>query len=207
MAKKMQEGGLDVEKKSSGSSSYPSNSSTSTQTGSSSSSSRSDSRSASSSNSSQASSSCHSSSSGTAALPEAIAEEFNNFFSSIDSQIASTIPPSTTDPLSYIPDNPNVPQLSLNHTGPSQIIDLLKSFDNKPTPDLDGISKKLLRFVSHEIAVPLARIYNLSISLGVFPDKFKTARIVPVYKTGDISSCDNYRPIALVKSFSKILEK
>jgi hypothetical protein len=44
-------------------------------------------------------------------------------------------------------------------------------------------------------------------SHGVFPDKFKVARVVPVYKMGDSTSCDNYRPIALVKSFSKILEK
>jgi hypothetical protein len=65
----------------------------------------------------------------------------------------------------------------------------------------------MLKFVSHEIAVPLAHIFNLSISLGVFPEKFKIARIVPVFKAGDPLLCDNYRPIALVKSFSKILEK
>ncbi len=136
-----------------------------------------------------------------------IANEFNNFFSTIGSKIASSIPHSTIDPLSYIPDSPNTPQLNINPTGPSQIIDLLKSFANKPTLELDGISIKLLRFVSHEIAVPLSHIYNLSISQGIFPEKFKTARIVPVYKSGDSTLCDNYRPIALVKSLSKILEK
>jgi hypothetical protein len=139
--------------------------------------------------------------------PTHIANEFNNFFSTIGSKIASSIPHSTIDPLSYIPDSPNTPQLNINLTGPSQIIDLLKSFANKPTLDLDGISIKLLRFVSHEIAVPLSHIYNLSISQGIFPDKFKTARIVPVFKSGDSTLCDNYRPIALVKSLSKILEK
>jgi hypothetical protein len=63
---------------------------------------------------------------------------------------------------------------------------------SKSTPDIDGISVKLLKFVSHEIAVPLSHIFNLSISLGIFPDKFKSARIVPVFKTGDHSLCDNY---------------
>jgi retron-type reverse transcriptase len=144
---------------------------------------------------------------GTITDPTLIAEEFNKFFSNIGSKIVSTITPSNIDPLSYIPNNPNVPLLAINHTGPSQIIDLLKSFDSKPTTDLDEISIKLLKFVSHEIAVPLAHIFNLSISLGIFPNKFKTARVVPVYKAGDPLSCDNYRPIALVKSFSKILEK
>jgi hypothetical protein len=138
---------------------------------------------------------------GTITDPTLVAEEFNKFFSNIGSKIASTIIPSPTDPLSYIPDNPNVPTLNINQTGPSQIIDLLKSFDSKSTPDLDGISIKLLKFVSHEIAVPLAHIFNLSISLGVFPEKFKIAQIVPVFKAGDPMLCDNYRPIALVKSF------
>jgi hypothetical protein len=145
--------------------------------------------------------------SGTVSDPSQIAEEFNSFFSSIGSKIANSIPLSSVDPLSYIPDIPNIPELNFNQTGPSQIIDLLKTFDSKSTPDIDGISIKLLKFVSHEIAVPLSHIFNLSISLGMFPDKFKSARIVPVFKTGDHSLCDNYRPIALVKSFSKILEK
>ncbi len=57
--------------------------------------------------------------------PTLIAEEFNNFISNIGSKIASSIPPSFTDPLSYIPENPNVLQLNLNLTGPAQIIDLL----------------------------------------------------------------------------------
>ncbi len=109
--------------------------------------------------------------------------------------------------MSYIPDLLNTPILNLNLTGPSQIIDLLKTFENKPTVDLDEISIKLPRFISHEIAVPLAHIWNLSITNGVFPDKFKIARIVPVYKAGDSTLCDDYWPIALVKSFSKILEK
>jgi sarcosine oxidase/L-pipecolate oxidase len=50
-------------------------------------------------------------------------------------------------------------------------------------------------------------IFLIFVPPGVFPDKFKIARIVPVYKTGNHTLCDNYRPIALVKSFSKILEK
>jgi hypothetical protein len=112
--------------------------------------------------------------------PSQIANEFNSFFSKIGNKITNSIPPSSIDPLSYVPDHPNVPSLSFNPTGPSQIIDLLKSFDNKPTPDLDGISVKLLKFVSHEIAVPLSHIFNLSMSQGVFPDKFKVARVVPV---------------------------
>jgi retron-type reverse transcriptase len=66
---------------------------------------------------------------------------------------------------------------------------------------------KLVKFVAYEINVPLSHIFQLSIESGIFPDKFKTSRIVPIFKQGDPSVCDNYRPIALVNTFSKILEK
>jgi hypothetical protein len=79
--------------------------------------------------------------------------------------------------------------------------------DNKSSPDADGITLKLLEFVSFEIAQPPSHIFNLSLEQGVFPVAFKCARVVPIFKTGDQLSCNNYRPIALVKIFSKILEK
>ena len=47
----------------------------------------------------------------------------------------------------------------------------------------------------------------MSLDNGIFPEKLKISRIVPVYKSGDPKSCDNYRPIALVNTLSKILEK
>jgi hypothetical protein len=65
----------------------------------------------------------------------------------------------------------------------------------------------LIKFVQYEICVPLAHIFRLSIDSGVFPNKFKDTRVVPIFKTGSPLSPDNYRPIALVNSFSKILEK
>ena len=58
-----------------------------------------------------------------------------------------------------------------------------------------------------KISTPLAHIFNLSLDKGIFPTNLKLSRIVPVYKSGDPKICDNYRPIALVNTLSKILEK
>ena len=89
----------------------------------------------------------------------------------------------------------------------SWIIDVVKSFDNKSSPDLDGISLKFIKMIIHYIATPLSHIFNLSFATGIFPEKFKESRIVPIYKNGDPRLCDNYRPICLVNTLSKILEK
>jgi len=53
----------------------------------------------------------------------------------------------------------------------------------------------------------LSYIFNLSLQNGLFPTKLKTSRTVPIFKSGDNSLCENYRPIALLSSLSKILEK
>jgi hypothetical protein len=73
--------------------------------------------------------------------------------------------------------------------------------------DSDGISSKLLKSIKNEICTPLAHIFNLSVNQGIFPKKLKKSRTVPIFKSGDPTLCDNYRPISLLSSMSKILEK
>ena len=77
----------------------------------------------------------------------------------------------------------------------------------KRSLDADGLSTKLLKGVAQEISRPLSYIFNLSLQNGVFPKKLKKSRTVRIFKARDPNSCDNYRPIALLSSISKILEK
>ena len=48
---------------------------------------------------------------------------------------------------------------------------------------------------------------NLSLSTGVVPDDMKIARITPIFKSGDTQQVNNHRPISVLTSFSKILER
>ena len=57
------------------------------------------------------------------------------------------------------------------------------------------------------IATPLKHIFNLSFNTGLIPHQLKTAKVIPLFKSGDRTCMDNYRPIALLSVFSKILEK
>ncbi len=57
------------------------------------------------------------------------------------------------------------------------------------------------------LAAPLAHVFSCSLMTGVVLSHLKIAKIVPIFKSGDRQSMDNYRPISLLSNFSKILEK
>jgi hypothetical protein len=65
----------------------------------------------------------------------------------------------------------------------------------------------LLKKVIVHIADPILHIFNKSLLHGTVPSKLKIAKVVPVFKCGDAQDMNNYRPISLLCSFSKILEK
>ena len=65
----------------------------------------------------------------------------------------------------------------------------------------------MLKFIVEAVAVPLSHIFNLSLQTGKFPSMLKKSRVIPIFKSGCNLDCDNYRPISLLSSLSKILEK
>ena len=54
---------------------------------------------------------------------------------------------------------------------------------------------------------PLSQIINESFQSGIFPDKMKLAKVIPLFKKGCSVTASNYRPISLLSVFSKITEK
>ena len=65
----------------------------------------------------------------------------------------------------------------------------------------------MLKLSKHAIAQSLTDIINMSLIRGVVPRAWKRARVVPIFKSGDISSLNNYRPISILPIVSKIVER
>ncbi|XP_060561384.1 uncharacterized protein LOC132721143, partial [Ruditapes philippinarum] len=87
------------------------------------------------------------------------------------------------------------------------IIKELQSLDFKKSTGLDGIGPKFLKMSSKIISKPLEKIFNLSISNGIFPSIFKKAKVTPIHKKGNKNEVSNYRPISILPVLSKILER
>ena len=57
------------------------------------------------------------------------------------------------------------------------------------------------------IASPLAELINKSFQNGIFPDIFKIAKIIPIFKSESRVLCNNYRPTSLLSTISKLIKK
>ena len=74
------------------------------------------------------------------------------------------------------------------------------------TPGADNIHPKVLKELSNSLAKPLTIIFNKSIENSVLPKDWKMANITAIFKKGDKSSANNYRPVSLTSIVCKILE-
>ncbi|KAI8516837.1 hypothetical protein Bbelb_054180 [Branchiostoma belcheri] len=70
----------------------------------------------------------------------------------------------------------------------------------------DDITPNLLRRVADSISVPLTNLFNMSLSLGQVPSRWKEANVTPVHKGGSRHAPNNYRPIFLLNIIPKVLE-
>ena len=95
----------------------------------------------------------------------------------------------------------------INPTCSEEIITITSTLKPKLSSGHDNVTNKLVKQIIDYIASPLSHIFNLSFSTGVFPADMKMGKVIPLYKSGDDNKFDNYRPISILQSFSKILEK
>ncbi|GFG29580.1 hypothetical protein Cfor_01706 [Coptotermes formosanus] len=79
--------------------------------------------------------------------------------------------------------------------------------ETKNSSGYDEVSNRIIKLSSPFIISPLTCICNAILSTGVFPDRLKYAIVKPVSKKGNRQEISNYRPISLLTSFSKIIEK
>ena len=65
---------------------------------------------------------------------------------------------------------------------------------------------RLIKAIKTEIIPSLTSILNQSLNTGIFSEKVKIAKVIPIHKKGFLNDISNYRPILLLPLISKILE-
>lgn len=97
--------------------------------------------------------------------------------------------------------------MAILDTDETEIESIILSLRSDSSTGCDGISPSVLKS-SREFIIPaVTHICNTSFRTGVFPKALKKALVHPIYKSGDKNNLANYKPISILTTLSKILEK
>ena len=87
-----------------------------------------------------------------------------------------------------------------------ELVNLILRQKNKST-NLMNIKVFIYKILAPIISPTVSMLFNNSVSEGIFHECFKTAKIIPIFKSGDSNSTVNSRSISMLPLLSKIFEK
>lgn len=132
----------------------------------------------------------------------------NSFFANIGKHLAEDILSSSNPPdAPSSTEHAQVNTFVLLDTDPKEVHDILMSLKSDSAPGWDNIPTRFLKLAKNEIVPIIAHATNLCFQYGIFPKPLKQSIITPVFKSGDLTDVNNYRPISVLPSISKIIEK
>ena len=86
------------------------------------------------------------------------------------------------------------------------VLTLLENIKENKATGPDNIPGKFLKICALELHEVFTILFQKSLDLGTVPDEWKVAHISPLFKKGDKTKAENYRPISLTCIVSKLLE-
>ena len=92
-------------------------------------------------------------------------------------------------------------------TTPQEVESTLKSLPLGKASGPDLINNRLLKELAQPLSLPLSNLFNFSLNHGLVPKIWKQANVSPIHKKNDPSDVSNYRPISLLSTVGKVLEK
>ena len=137
---------------------------------------------------------------------EYICEMFNEYFTNIGTNLASKLPSTNTNPISYMSPQKKAGSFFMSPTSPNEIVEIRAQLKNKNNSGFDNITRRVVKQSVYAIAINLSTIIKSSFEQGIFPDLLKIAKITD-YKNEPKDYICNYRPISILPFFSKSFEK
>jgi hypothetical protein len=127
-------------------------------------------------------------------IANALNRQFQSVFSTADSTKTQAGHQSNLPPMKH---------LTIAREG---VLKLLTNLKPNKASGPDGISARVLKEAASELAGPLCNIFNMSLQYCSVPDDWRHANVTPIFKNGDRSKPQNYRPISFTCIASKLME-
>ena len=143
-----------------------------------------------------------------------IAERFCSFFTKIAAKLQGYLPVLTSltwknNNLKFLKRliNPENTVFKFKLVTPEYIVKIISKLKSSKSPGLDNIPVSIVKDTRDILSYPLCHLINLSLQNSTFPDCEKYAKIIPLFKSGSKTIFDNYRPISVLQTLSKITER
>ena len=136
-----------------------------------------------------------------------IVDKFNEYFTKIGPELASSIDTSNKIPFDNYLKSPCQLSFQFQYTTPDSIEKFVGDLEPKSSAGYDYLSSKLLKDIKGITSHPLRIIINQTLCSGIFPSKFKLDKVIPLYRKEDQRVFGNYRSISLLSSISEIFKK
>ena len=138
--------------------------------------------------------------------PRTIANTFNSFFCSVAAEVQSKVPFSYKRFSEYLPP-PNQDSFFMSLCTKEEIIEIISSFKPKKSAGPNSIPTKILTLLTDDISEHLSIIFNILFATGIFLEKLKVVKVIPIHKKDSKLEYSNYRSISFLSNIDKILEK
>lgn len=135
---------------------------------------------------------------------ETVADMFNDFFANSVHELSSQIFPAAKS--FHFPADSVADSFMLEPTDTDEVKQTIISLKNA-APGIDNISSFVIKEIVHDLSPILAHLINRIFTTGTYPDIFKIGLTVPLNKTGDKTNMADYRPITMLTTFNKVIEK
>lgn len=144
----------------------------------------------------------------------AVCNKINNFFTTVAQSLTSKLPsPSNlfgiTSPRfrSFYQGKASLGEFSLREVDVEFVYQELSNLDVNKSVGPDDISPRFLKDGAEQLSPVITHIVNLSIASSTVPNDMKLAKVIPIFKKNSRLDVSNYRPISLLGTVSKVLEK
>ena len=158
--------------------------------------------------------------------PKQVTEGMNTYYTTIADSMGSDINApmasnftSTSDyteaAVDYYKNHPSVTNIkssttvpfSFTHTNIDTVQKIMKDLNPKKSTGYDDIPAKILKTANDILAPYYTKLFNKCVDSASFPYEAKLAEVSPIYKKNDALDKKNHRPVSVLTSSSKILEK
>ena len=134
--------------------------------------------------------------------PNDISNCLNKYFASVGSKLNNTFPalPNQSSLITH------TGGFDFNEVTNDTVTKLVLNLQNRKSGGTEQIPSFIYKLILPLIAAPLTYIFNISLKCSIFPDRWKRALVIPLYKNGPHNLPGNYRPISLLPILGKVFE-